>query len=122
MPYRNLTLPLKCILLILGLSFWLSGVLFASDYRIHSFYSKGLENWINIVITKKINKDLLIKICKDIHRQHPNSFVNFYDEASKIKTMTLADKYYLSGNYPYPEKWAQNHYIGILNKMMQPNR
>ena len=95
---------------------------FAGDYKIHSTYTKGSDTWINVVLHGQVDREEIINMCKLLHKRLPTTYFHFFDAESKITAITSSDVHYPSSNYPYPESWANQHYIGMLNRTMQSDR
>ena len=69
------------------------------------------------MISKKLSKQELINIARQLHQEHPHTFFHFFDDNSKIKEYVQWDMHYPNPNYPYPEKWVDKHLKADINKM-----
>jgi len=45
-----------------------------------------------------------------------------FDNDKQFKKFVEADTHYPDSNFPYPEKWANKHYIAIINKMFDKGK
>jgi hypothetical protein len=80
-------------------------------------YKKGGVTWRNIVVDKKIKRDDLIKLARDLHGAYPITPFRIFTDDEKFKEFMQRDIHYPDPSYTYPEAWAKKHYIAIINKM-----
>jgi hypothetical protein len=74
---------------------------------------------MTVIISGKVTAQEMQRICTDLHRKDPRSFFEFYDSVEKIDLMSKLAILYPQESDSYPEKWANRHFIGILNKMCE---
>ncbi len=65
-------------------------------------YKKGSQTWTNLLIPKKIGKDKLIKMAKELHNAEPNTCFRFFDDDKQFQQFKDWDINYPNPAYPYP--------------------
>jgi len=43
-------------------------------------------------------------------------YYNFFTDDKEYQAFVASDLHYPSNNYPYPKKWANKHYLAMINK------
>src|ERR1051325_11777028 len=72
----------------------------------------------NILVPKDITKDQLIAVAKELFKDRPG-YYHFFTDDKQFQAFMDSDLHYRKSdkpNYPYPEKWANKHYIAKINK------
>lgn len=110
-------------------------------------YQKDGNTWKMIVFARKPTNEELIKIAKELHSKDKNSYYHLFDNNEKIQEYIDWDINYgkvkdKNGNikqptecndinycldlvkqqeyaYKFPESWANEHELGMINEMMK---
>lgn len=80
-------------------------------------YKKGSQTWTNLLIPKKVSREKLIKMAKELHRAEPNTNFRFFDDGKQFQQFKDWDINYPNSAYPYPEKWVKEHHVANLQRM-----
>jgi hypothetical protein len=78
----------------------------------------GGDLWHNVLVPKNIKKDELIAVAKALFKAEPG-YYRFFTDDKEFKAFIASDFHYMRDSkhlYPYPEKWANKHYLAIINK------
>jgi len=78
----------------------------------------GGDFWHNILVPENIKKEELIAVAKALFRDRPG-YYRFFTDDKDFRAFIDADLHYGSESkdrYPYPEKWANKHYLAMINK------
>jgi len=115
------------------------------SYKELGRYNDAGRTWVNILIPPAMDRETLVQLAQQLREQDVSSSFNIFDDASQldqfvnssinygkvrdkdgvIKDITqCADIQYCSDlvkqgkdAYPYPEEWANQHYIAMINEM-----
>lgn len=77
--------------------------------------------WRAIIIEKGVGKEELISLARHLHKGDPASSVRFFDDDTLFEQFRGWDENYPNPKFPSPEKWADEHYIALLN-LIQDNK
>jgi hypothetical protein len=66
-------------------------------------------------VPEKITKDELIAVAKTLFKDRPGYF-RFFTDDKEFQAFIKCHLHYPSDEYPYPEKWANQHYLATINK------
>lgn len=91
---------------------------FSVPFRELESYKKSGVLWRNIVVDKKIKREDLIKLAKELHAAFPTTPFRIFTDDKEFQTFMLRDINYPDPAYRYPEEWVKKHHIGIINKML----
>jgi hypothetical protein len=86
-----------------------------------SYRHNGLPNGDllhNILVPKHITKDQLIAVAKELFNDRPG-YYHFFTDDKEFQAFMDSDLDYLKSDkpkYPYPEEWANKHYVAQINK------
>lgn len=80
-------------------------------------YRKAGQNWRNIVVPPGIERESLIALATELHRQDSESSFRFFDDDEHFNAFQVWDEHYPDPNYPSPEEWTERHYLAMLNPM-----
>lgn len=80
-------------------------------------YKKGGQTWTNILIPRKVNREKLIKMAKELHKSEPNTNFRFFDDDKQFQQFKDWDISYPNPAYPYPQKWVKEHHVANLQRM-----
>lgn len=91
---------------------------FSVPFKELESYEKGKVTWRNIVVDKKIKRDDLIKLARELHGAYPTAHFRIFTDDEKFQQFKERDIHYPDSAYTYPEAWARKHYVAIINKML----
>jgi len=80
-------------------------------------YKKGNQTWANLLIPKKVSRERLIKMAKELHKAEPNTSFRFFDDDKEFQQFKDWDKNYPNPAYSYPQKWVKEHHVANIQKM-----
>jgi len=78
----------------------------------------GGDLWHCILVPENITKDELIAVAKALFKDQPG-YYRFFTDDKELKAFIASDAHYMDDShalYPYPEKWANKHYLAMINK------
>lgn len=79
---------------------------------------KGFINldraWIPILISPGMDDATLIRLAHQLHEKRKHSGYYIFDDASQVDQFVNATVNY--PNYPYPESWANQHFIATISQ------
>lgn len=73
--------------------------------------------WRNIVVSPKIKRDALVALARQLHKDDPQGRIRIFTDDKQFVEFMERDINYPDPAYTYPEKWANKHYIGMINRM-----
>lgn len=80
-------------------------------------YEDAGRTWVNILIASDMSRETLIQLAQQLREQDVSSSFHLFDDESQVKQFVDAAVNYGNDAYPYPEKWATQHYIAMINEM-----
>jgi hypothetical protein len=89
-------------------------------YTLAGSYAKAGRRWRMVVVKGPLADSGLIALAKDLHKMYSEESIHIFDDNSQVAAYENWTKNYPDNAYPYPEKWAQKHHVGMINKMLAP--
>jgi hypothetical protein len=80
-------------------------------------YKIGSDVWKILVIPPGVSIERLIKLAQVLHQSEPNIRFHLFDNGSKVQQLILNKIHYPNSNYPFPEKWFNQHLVGSIQTM-----
>jgi|SRR5688572_26508259 len=78
----------------------------------------GGQLWRCILVPENIKKGELIAVAKALFKDQPG-YYRFFTDDKELQAFIQADAHYGRESkylHPYPEKWANKHYLAMINK------
>ncbi len=90
----------------------------APPYKIAADYIMGRHRWRAVVVKSGVSDEELKALAVALHKEFPVGRFHIFDDASQVKAYTQWTVHYKDERYPFPELWALNHHLGMINLML----
>jgi len=91
----------------------------AEDIPVKSLgtYRKGGMTWTILLIPRKVSRERLIKMARELHNSEPSTCFRFFDDDKEFQQFKDWDINYPNPAYKYPQKWVKEHHVANIQKM-----
>ncbi len=109
-----LILPVSCLLL--SAAMLRCAAQEVPQYKELRAYRASGQVWRNILIPKKLSKNQIIILAKELHKADATSSFNILDDDSQFEEFVNGETNIRNSS---PEKWIAIHHIAMINKMFR---
>lgn len=89
------------------------------EHRIASSYKAGGRDWKIIVVKQGLSDSELLTLARELHRMYSGVSMHVFDDDAQVEAYERWTVNYPSPDYPFPERWAKRHHVGMLNRMFE---
>jgi len=78
-------------------------------------YEKNGQTWRNLLVKPGIDAQSLLALAQKLHKQSPATRFRIFDDDAQFAEYLDWDKNYPNNNALYPETWAAEHLVAMIN-------
>ena len=90
---------------------------FSVQFKELESYKKAGREWRSVVVDRKIKRDDLVRLARELHAAFPGARFHVLTDDEKFPEFMRSDIHSGDPAHAYPEEWAKKHYVATINSI-----